>query len=198
MKRTSKGIDSENRILEAATRLIAEHGYRNTKISDIVKAAGLTQAAFYLYFPSKEAVFQRMLEPFRAELGQHLQEAVMPASTEAAHFPERVKRNLEGLFTLFQEQPELTIIFLTEENGLEEAEKWIREAIASNLIQNQTSGFIRKDVQPRMMANCMIGLFVQVTLKELLALQRPPQEVAHEFTEILLFGLAQTERGEQA
>lgn len=194
MKRGMKGIDSEKRILEAAIALFAEQGYRDTKISDIVKAAGLTQAAFYLYFPSKEAVFQTMLEKFRAKLTEHVQAAVMPPSLAAEQFPERVKHNLEGLFELFQEQPALTKIFLTEENGLAEAENGIREAIISNLTKNQAAGFIRKDVQPRMMANSMIGLFVQVTLTELIAHRRPPHDVAHDFTEILLFGLARSER----
>ncbi|RIX51519.1 TetR/AcrR family transcriptional regulator [Paenibacillus nanensis] len=197
MRRGTKGTDSEKRILEAAIALIAERGYRDTKISDIVKAAGLTQAAFYLYFPSKEAVYQTMLEKFRARLTEHLQAAVMPPSLAAEQFPERVKRNLEGLFELFQEQPALTKIFLTEENGLAEAENGIREAIISNLMNNQAAGYVRTDVQPRMMANSMIGLLVQVTLTELIAHRRPPRDVAHELTDILLFGLARPERGAQ-
>lgn len=39
MRRSPKGIDSENRLIEAAITLFAEKGYRSTKISEIVKAA---------------------------------------------------------------------------------------------------------------------------------------------------------------
>lgn len=191
MKRSTKGADSENRILEAAIALIAENGYRDTKISDIVKAAGLTQAAFYLYFPSKEAIFQEILERFYMKLEKHLQAAAMPSTMMPEQFPGRVKGNIESVFILLQEHPKLTKIFLTEERSMDDVEKLIHQTIVSNLVHNQNAGFIDKELSPGMMANCMIGMFIQVTLKELIGKQRQPSDVAHEFTQILLFGLSQ-------
>jgi TetR/AcrR family transcriptional regulator, fatty acid metabolism regulator protein len=38
----------------AAARLFAERGVANTAVSDIVKAAGVAQGTFYLYFASKD------------------------------------------------------------------------------------------------------------------------------------------------
>ncbi|CAM5564813.1 TetR family transcriptional regulator OS=Lysinibacillus sphaericus OX=1421 GN=LS41612_19690 PE=4 SV=1 [Lysinibacillus sphaericus] len=38
--------------------LFAERGYHATKISDIVKAADVTQPTFYLYFKSKESLYE--------------------------------------------------------------------------------------------------------------------------------------------
>lgn len=191
MKRSTKGADSENRLLEAAIELVAEHGYRDTKISDIVKAAGLTQAAFYLYFPSKEAIFQEILERFYMKLEKPLQAAAMPSTVTAEQFPSRVRSNIESVFMLLQEHPKLTKIFLTEERSKEDVEQLIHRAIVSNLIHNQNAGFIDKDLSPEMMASCMIGMFIQVTLKELIGKQRHPGDVAREFTQMLLFGLSQ-------
>ncbi len=41
------------RLLQSALDLIASRGYHPTKVSDIVARAGVSQAAFYLYFKSK-------------------------------------------------------------------------------------------------------------------------------------------------
>lgn len=191
MKKTTKGADSKNRILEAAIDLFADNGYRGTKISDIVKAAGLTQAAFYLYFSSKESIFQEILERFYMRLEEHLQAAVMPSAIEPGEFSMRIRSNIESILIIFQEHPKATRIFLTEERSIDEIEILIHQAIASNLKQHQSMGLIRNDLSPQMMANGMIGLFIQVTLKELLDKQRSPKDVANEITEVLLYGLSQ-------
>ena len=44
-------------ILDAAARLIAEHGFTHTSVDDIIEAAGLSgKSHFYHYFKSKEAL----------------------------------------------------------------------------------------------------------------------------------------------
>ncbi|MHB1491760.1 MAG: TetR/AcrR family transcriptional regulator [Cellulomonas sp.] len=43
-------------IVSAATAAFAERGIANTAVSDIVKAAGVAQGTFYLYFKSKDDV----------------------------------------------------------------------------------------------------------------------------------------------
>jgi AcrR family transcriptional regulator len=56
------------RILRAAMRLFAEHGYERTSIADIQAAAGLApgSGALYKHFPSKEAVLAAGMEDFIA------------------------------------------------------------------------------------------------------------------------------------
>ena len=50
------GEESRALLLQVATKEFAQNGYYETKISDIVKGASLTQPVFYLYFKNKEAV----------------------------------------------------------------------------------------------------------------------------------------------
>jgi len=38
------------------------HGYHAAAVSDIVRAAGLSQGAFYLYFSDKKAIFAALQE----------------------------------------------------------------------------------------------------------------------------------------
>lgn len=65
----AKGEESKKKLLKAAEKLFAEKGFQSTKVSEIVAHAGLTQAAFYLYFASKEEILQHLLSKFEQQLG---------------------------------------------------------------------------------------------------------------------------------
>src|SRR6185295_19649966 len=49
-------------LLGAAARVLAEKGLHVTKISDIAAAADVGVGTFYLHFPTKEALFDAVVE----------------------------------------------------------------------------------------------------------------------------------------
>lgn len=49
-------------LLDAALHMFSEKGYQHTKVSDIVKKAGVAQGTFYLYFQNKESIFSSILQ----------------------------------------------------------------------------------------------------------------------------------------
>lgn len=49
--------DRREKIIDAARRIFAKHGYEGASISMIAKDTGLTKAALYHHFVSKEAIF---------------------------------------------------------------------------------------------------------------------------------------------
>lgn len=51
----------EERILDAAARLIAHYGYDKTTVSDIAKEAGVSKGAVYLHFKSKDDLFEVLI-----------------------------------------------------------------------------------------------------------------------------------------
>ncbi|WP_174729200.1 TetR/AcrR family transcriptional regulator [Mesobacillus harenae] len=63
-----KAIERRVQILEIALQLFAEQGYHRTKISDIVREAGVAQGTFYWYFKSKEAIALEIIESGQTEL----------------------------------------------------------------------------------------------------------------------------------
>ncbi len=69
---TSPGsaCDTRSRILAAAISLFAEQGYAGTSVRDISERLGVTKAALYYHFPSKETILDALLEPFVSELGR--------------------------------------------------------------------------------------------------------------------------------
>jgi AcrR family transcriptional regulator len=49
-------------ILEAALAEFTERGFEAARMEDVAKRAGLSKAGVYLYFPSKEALLQALIE----------------------------------------------------------------------------------------------------------------------------------------
>ena len=58
----AKGEDRKQRILEVAERLLARHGWRNTSLAQIAKAAGVSAAGLLHHFESKEQLLNAVLD----------------------------------------------------------------------------------------------------------------------------------------
>jgi AcrR family transcriptional regulator len=65
---TAQGVERKQQLLDAATRLFAEQGYANTRVVDIVDAAGVAKGLFYWYFENKEALFCELADDIRQRL----------------------------------------------------------------------------------------------------------------------------------
>src|SRR5688500_3060287 len=48
----------------AARRAFAEVGVEAARVEDIARAAGLSKASFYVYFQSKDALFEKLVSAF--------------------------------------------------------------------------------------------------------------------------------------
>jgi AcrR family transcriptional regulator len=49
------------KLLDAARKTFVDRGYHDTKVDDIVAAAGVAKGTFYLYFPDKRSVFSTLV-----------------------------------------------------------------------------------------------------------------------------------------
>ncbi len=54
--------DRKESILHAATQVFAKYGYAKTTLDDIAGVLGIKKNSLYYYFPSKEAIFDAVLE----------------------------------------------------------------------------------------------------------------------------------------
>jgi len=57
-------------LLAAATDVIAERGFQDASIEEIVRAAGTSRATLYAYFPSKEHILRELLAQMWVEAQQ--------------------------------------------------------------------------------------------------------------------------------
>ena len=70
-------------LASAAATVFAERGVANTSVSDIVKAAGVAQGTFYLYFDSKDDVILAVIEQVAVQMFEAIETAVHANSTTA-------------------------------------------------------------------------------------------------------------------
>ncbi|TVY07437.1 TetR/AcrR family transcriptional regulator [Paenibacillus cremeus] len=64
--------EKKTSLIASALKLFEEKGYHATKVSDIVKDAGMAQGTFYLYFKSKEDLYRSVAEACLDEIAQAL------------------------------------------------------------------------------------------------------------------------------
>jgi TetR/AcrR family transcriptional regulator, regulator of cefoperazone and chloramphenicol sensitivity len=72
------GAQSRQRILAAAIELFAARGYAGTSMRDIAETVGMTKAALYYHFSSKEEVLEAVTEPLLAEIKTLVQRVAAP------------------------------------------------------------------------------------------------------------------------
>jgi AcrR family transcriptional regulator len=64
--------DTRTRILDVALELFSEHGYEGTALQQIADRVGLTKAALYYHFRSKDDLLEALLAPAVTELDRVL------------------------------------------------------------------------------------------------------------------------------
>jgi AcrR family transcriptional regulator len=64
----ASGTDTRTRILAVALELFASQGYAGTSIRDIAEPMGMTKAALYYHFASKEEILDGVTAPIRDEM----------------------------------------------------------------------------------------------------------------------------------
>ncbi len=76
LPRGERGQRTRQRLLDAAEAAFGGHGYFGTSIVDITRRAQVAQGTFYIYFPSKRAIFTELVRQRSRDLRRTIQEAV--------------------------------------------------------------------------------------------------------------------------
>lgn len=99
--RAEKSIENRNSILEAAAEIVGELGYAEASIARITQRAGLAQGTFYLYFDSRQALFDELLP----HMGQGLLDFLHRRVEGATDMLEVEERGFRGFFDYLQQNP---------------------------------------------------------------------------------------------
>jgi AcrR family transcriptional regulator len=70
-----KSLETRRCILEAAQQLFAAHGYHGASIRDIVHACGVSNAALYYHFGSKQQLYYEVMGKYIATVVDRLRDA---------------------------------------------------------------------------------------------------------------------------
>ena len=159
----SKGEITRNRIIELAAPLFNQRGYAGCSMQDVMEATGLKKGGLYRHFSSKEELAS---EAFRYSLAQatkirtdHLDaslgalERLRDVIEQFVEKPSPVPGGCPILNTAIDADDGNAVLRSMAREGLKEwrsrIEKIVREGISS--------GEIRKDLEPRALANTVIA-----------------------------------------
>ena len=65
-------MDKKSKILAAAIKSFAQHGYESVSVDEIVEKAGVAKGTFYYYFKSKEDLFLSLIGTGIDHLSEHM------------------------------------------------------------------------------------------------------------------------------
>jgi len=104
LPRAIEGLLPEERILWATVRLTSEKGFESVRVFDVMERAGVSRAAFYELFDSKEeclfAAYERVLEVLFAYVSR--------AFEGNGPWPLKIRRALRACLEACSAEPEVT------------------------------------------------------------------------------------------
>ena len=144
--------EKRKRILEAAIRVFAEHGYHGSRVGDIAEDAGVAHGLLYHYFASKEDVLRTI---FVENWGQLIARfRVVELSNEPAG--EKLEGIAKILLRTWRNDPALVTVMVREvarSHQLQDRVDEVREAFAivQRIVEEgQVAGVFRRDVDARL------------------------------------------------
>ncbi|WP_244671197.1 TetR/AcrR family transcriptional regulator [Bacillus sp. NTK034] len=188
-KKGACGEQSRAMLLEIAAEEFAQKGYFHTKISEIVKRAGLTQPSFYLYFESKDAIFQELVDLFRARLSELTSNSRVESGIDLPALPERITSGLSAIFKFLMDNQNLTRISFFMAPDAEEFKEILAGQIEANLLSEQQAGYFREDIDMGTVAESLTGIIERVTLTKLFNGLKTPEGLAKEIVQLFLYGM---------
>jgi TetR/AcrR family transcriptional regulator, fatty acid metabolism regulator protein len=169
---TRAGGDKRERILDAAERVFAQHGFFAARVSEIAREAGVADGTIYLYFKSKDDLLISLFESRMERFNQLLADAVasVPRPTD------RLLALIRTYLTLVHEQPMVAEVLTIE---LRQSSKFMKEAsnpkfgdllrmLASAIADGQAAGELSADVPAPIAARMIFGILDELALAWLL------------------------------
>ena len=100
---TSRGAATRERLLVAAEQVFADLGYHEASIVKITEAAGIAQGTFYLYFASKQEIFEELVR----DLNRRVRHAMAAGSERGRTRAEAELLGFTGYFEFAAEHASL-------------------------------------------------------------------------------------------
>jgi AcrR family transcriptional regulator len=154
-------------VLATARRLFAEKGYHATSIHDIIAAADIARGTFYLYFESKRAIFEELLEGFFATLAQEVRR--IDTSPGAPPPLEQMRATVQRIFAVLERERPMARILIREAVGLDDdfdkklAEFYGRvEALIEQALRTGLAMGLVRPCDPELVAWCVLGSIKEV------------------------------------
>jgi AcrR family transcriptional regulator len=169
MAKAKKPQERKAEIIEAATECFSDKGYHSTGVSDIIARAGIARGTFYLYFQSKNEIFQSILDEFTLLLAKQVKTIELCGNKSPAA---QMRENVARIVDVVTSRPALSKIIFNEAVGLDEATqdrlrlfyKRLLDIIQSSIRRGVSFGIVR-DVDERVASCVILGSIREVVVQ---------------------------------
>lgn len=171
--RTKRGNETKAKLLAAAEKVFSELGYPDASVVKITEAAGVGSGTFYLYFESKQTIFEEVVE----DLNRRVRHAMISASKNASSRLDAEKEGFRAFFKFTAEHPALYRVIrqaeLVAPDSLRMHYTKIVEGYIQGLTQAQQSHEVRNDIDPEVVAWALMGAGELIGMRWVLWEQHP-------------------------
>jgi len=144
-------------LLNAAERHFGMNGYHNASVSDITRDAGVAQGTFYIYFPSKLAIFSQLVQQINEELIDSIRGAIDDWSDRKSI----ETLGFQAFFKFIREHPNAYRIVREAEFVDQATGQGYYRRIAAGYVKGLQASMERGEIHqypPETLAYCLMGI----------------------------------------
>jgi AcrR family transcriptional regulator len=165
--------DRRHQLMSCALELFAKKGYHNTKISDVVKSAGVSQGTFYWYFESKEQLTLELIDGGKEGLTKVIGQGYRKHAGSVEDMVRSSAWLLTDLFEFADQNRYLMALLLIKGQGADPpvreavSQTWIsfEEAFKSNVERAVELGMLPQFKDISLRVNILVSLITGVLSK---------------------------------
>src|SRR5580704_10293827 len=169
-----RGGDKRERILVAAERIFARHGFFAAKVSDVAKEAGVADGTIYLYFKSKDDLLISLFERHMLVLNEQLHTAIAGKPPR-----EQLRAFVRTYLQAIHDEPAAAEVLTIE---LRQSSKFMKEydnpqfqdflrMLGGIVAAGQQRGELPAGIPPQVLARMIFGMVDELALAWVLAKQ---------------------------
>jgi TetR/AcrR family transcriptional regulator, fatty acid metabolism regulator protein len=170
-----RGSDKRERILSAAERIFARHGFFAAKVSDVAKEAGVADGTIYLYFKSKDDLLISLFERRMQQVNDTLRTAIAPLASPR----EQLRAFITAYLQLVHDEPSAAEVLTIE---LRQSSKFMKEyenpqfadflrLLGGIIASAQDKGELDSEIPSHVAARMIFGMLDELALAWVLAKQ---------------------------
>jgi AcrR family transcriptional regulator len=188
--------ERRRQIMNAAKHVFAEAGYHGASIHAIIEKAQIARGTFYLYFESKAAVFDSILDQAMTDLRARIHRIEVDDKNAPAPQIQLREQVMATLDYIVRDRPLATLLLSAGHTpDAEAAERLdqffaeVRDLLRRAMESGMELGLLRK-VDPELAASAMLGM-IRGVIEQLIREATPPavDEVVSEVLMVALRGV---------
>ncbi|MCZ7586001.1 MAG: TetR/AcrR family transcriptional regulator [Deltaproteobacteria bacterium] len=105
--------DTAERVMLCASRVFARRGYSAVRVEDVLRAAKISRATFYVHFKNKEDLFERLVDRLMREQSSYVLTLQQRFLSEERDLARTIETVVETLWAHSRDRSEVLAFFST-------------------------------------------------------------------------------------